>query len=750
MSQLGEAYSILGQATTAEYKRRRKEEEEYRKRARRDQLLGYVLAPIGQEIGKGVSDIISAPFKDATEKFLATEQGRALNKDMNVLKGWAERTNALDKIILKDYGGDARAYNLGLAENAITKQVKDKYLSLGISPDELNDKNSEAGRAFRIELQQELKAAPSIADRETAQYLDFKSALSGYKKGQDAKEVVDRYKPYASGPLGGIINVGKRFLSGVSFSEAISGPTKAEKEKAVREARQALNLTEEEFASLSSKASAGLSFALLEKEMDRIATSKNPGIERVRASIKQTDELEAAFFAGTLPPSYAKNYRKFQTEKERRPSLDELLFYIEEKEGTDFLGFSENKRGNLISQMSTVSSVAALKTEFTDNVLKQLGYTSIEDAPEAVKGKVDGKWNNILNSALYSAQLEFAAYSHSAPEDNPLLAMSSSEKERLIVQNAIDKLSSLERKPAKEGAVDKLKKFFDVEVIPTAGDFTGAFNPNAINTASTESVVTEIIPKVGPPDLGTLPPDLEQNLLRRIALGDEAGAREELNLPEQSGFRISPAFKKLILNPVTEEEVAGPLTQEEKRGARSRRGTPISLTELFPLPEGPSNIGRMRGQRTAEETVSPQEVETISPIVQGPTVAQKMDSLLADIGVDERDLKPTPRTSFESSPSSFVADVERRTNRLDIPDVKTKTGRGVISKMKQEVKEQLGVELSRKETQQVIDGLIDPSEDQIQNILDILSKRPPIKGMTMEPSEDQIFGLLNILENIVL
>lgn len=604
MAQLGEAYSILGQATTAEYKRRRKEEEEYRKRARRDQLLGYVLAPIGQEIGKGVSDIISAPFKDATEKFLATEQGRALNKDMNVLNGWAERTNALDKIILKDYGGDARAYNLGLAENAITKQVTSKYLSLGISQDELNDKNSEAGRAFRIELQQELKAAPSIADRETAQYLDFKSALSGYKKGQDAKEVVDRYKPYASGPLGGIINVGKRVLSGVSFSEAISGPTKAEKEKAVREARQALNLTEEEFASLSSKASAGLSFALLEKEMDRLATSKNPGIERVRAKIKQTDELEAAFFAGTLPPSYAKNYRKFQTEKERRPSLDELLFYIEEKEGTDFLGFSENKRGNLISQMSTVSSVAALKTEFTDNVLKQLGYTSIEDAPEAVKGKVDGKWNNILNSALYSAQLEFAAYSHSAPKDNPLLTMSSSEKERLVVQNAIDKLSSLERKPAKEGAVegavDKLKKFFDVEVIPTAGDFTGAFNPNAINTASTESVVTEIIPKVGPPDLGTLPPDLEQNLLRRIALGDEAGAREELNLLEQSGFRISSAFKKLILNPVTEEAVASsplepiPLEQTEdilekdlagRRVLRKKGITPRSKMVLDQLKE---------------------------------------------------------------------------------------------------------------------------------------------------------------------
>ena len=53
-NQLAQAYSILGQATTSEYKRRRKEEDEYRKRARRDQMLGYVLAPIGQQFAKGV------------------------------------------------------------------------------------------------------------------------------------------------------------------------------------------------------------------------------------------------------------------------------------------------------------------------------------------------------------------------------------------------------------------------------------------------------------------------------------------------------------------------------------------------------------------------------------------------------------------------------------------------------------------------------------------------------------------------
>ena len=71
-NRLAQAYSILGQATTAEYKRRRKEEEDREKRMMRQQMLGYVLAPIGQEFARGVSQAISAPFQQATEKLLAT------------------------------------------------------------------------------------------------------------------------------------------------------------------------------------------------------------------------------------------------------------------------------------------------------------------------------------------------------------------------------------------------------------------------------------------------------------------------------------------------------------------------------------------------------------------------------------------------------------------------------------------------------------------------------------------------------
>lgn len=81
-NQLAQAYSILGQATTAEYKRRRKEEKEYEKRMMRNQILGYLAQPLlktaGEAIGKGVTDLISSPFEKKYEEFLSSEEANAL------------------------------------------------------------------------------------------------------------------------------------------------------------------------------------------------------------------------------------------------------------------------------------------------------------------------------------------------------------------------------------------------------------------------------------------------------------------------------------------------------------------------------------------------------------------------------------------------------------------------------------------------------------------------------------------------
>lgn len=81
---LANAYSILGQGTTAEYNRRRKEEEDYRrsarKDARKDQLISYFAAPIlqgaGQALASGATELIGGMvLGDNTKSFFNTEAG---------------------------------------------------------------------------------------------------------------------------------------------------------------------------------------------------------------------------------------------------------------------------------------------------------------------------------------------------------------------------------------------------------------------------------------------------------------------------------------------------------------------------------------------------------------------------------------------------------------------------------------------------------------------------------------------------
>ena len=79
-SSLGGAYSILGQATTAEYNRRKKEEDDARRRARRDQLLGYLAQPLlkgaGEALAGGVSDLFGrAILGPNAGNYFDTEEG---------------------------------------------------------------------------------------------------------------------------------------------------------------------------------------------------------------------------------------------------------------------------------------------------------------------------------------------------------------------------------------------------------------------------------------------------------------------------------------------------------------------------------------------------------------------------------------------------------------------------------------------------------------------------------------------------
>ena len=80
-SQTGQAFSILGQAQGAEYKRRRKEMEDYNKKMMRDKfkygLISAAISPAVQAFGQSATDFAGdLLFGQEEDFFIDTEQGR--------------------------------------------------------------------------------------------------------------------------------------------------------------------------------------------------------------------------------------------------------------------------------------------------------------------------------------------------------------------------------------------------------------------------------------------------------------------------------------------------------------------------------------------------------------------------------------------------------------------------------------------------------------------------------------------------
>ena len=150
-------YSLLGRATTSDYKRRRDEERDYRRDLRRDQmkasLLGMVLNPIAQQISTGISGAIQDRFGGRLEDFKMREDNyqefKKNTKEANTfltdfsgthLKGMKKANSTkdyvtntylpsiiednVDRLALQKYGTGATLENIWAKDT----KVKNEYL----------------------------------------------------------------------------------------------------------------------------------------------------------------------------------------------------------------------------------------------------------------------------------------------------------------------------------------------------------------------------------------------------------------------------------------------------------------------------------------------------------------------------------------------------------------------------------------------------------------------------------------------
>ena len=142
---LAQAYSILGQGMTSEYRRRRKEEEDREKRMMRNQLLGYFVSPLlksaGEAVGKGVSGFTSdLILGDNARNYFDREEGiitaRKARTAAKMEKDISEQLGQLSTGGQSSQDGAFDLFNSGLRENMIakygdddkTKQVIDSLL----------------------------------------------------------------------------------------------------------------------------------------------------------------------------------------------------------------------------------------------------------------------------------------------------------------------------------------------------------------------------------------------------------------------------------------------------------------------------------------------------------------------------------------------------------------------------------------------------------------------------------------------
>ena len=199
-TQTGQAFSILGQATGAEYKRRRKEEEDYQRRMMRDKfkygLISAAISPAVQAFGQSASDFAGdLVFGEEENFFRDTEKGRQASYRARLNKKRLEELERTRDEILKAgrKQGSTEVYGV----NTILEERKKAVQSISGGPDEnlfineyMDSKEERASALAEWEKQwgelndgiKTLKAAPSLAKMEAA----YKKTAIGKSRGRQA------------------------------------------------------------------------------------------------------------------------------------------------------------------------------------------------------------------------------------------------------------------------------------------------------------------------------------------------------------------------------------------------------------------------------------------------------------------------------------------------------------------------------------------------------------------------------------
>jgi hypothetical protein len=334
---LGEAYSILGSAQGAEFKRRREEERNYyatqERKATQNMLLGYLIKPIGEQIAEGFSDVISAPFRDPVKKLLDSEQARSLKTDINKLNKLQTSLTAIQKEVVEKHNGDINSYAFSRMQQNKTREVFDAYKKqyVGLTDDAIRTSQTDIGIAYRKDLQAALANINTEAEEYASKLNNAFTASASMSTTAEIKDTLEKVTPYSKGIASAAWNMGSSLFRGEPL---LGGPSKARMEESLTKAREILDFTPEEVEALTTTLSAGASNRTFEKSLLTIATTKDIQERKEYFNYVIDSTLAEDINNGKYSNKFAMAFRKL-TVKGVSPSYVEVRNYMAEQAGPD-------------------------------------------------------------------------------------------------------------------------------------------------------------------------------------------------------------------------------------------------------------------------------------------------------------------------------------------------------------------------------------------------------------------------------
>ena len=508
---LGQAYSILGSAQGSEFKRRREEERDYyatqERKARQNMLLGYLVKPIGEQIAAGVSDVISAPFRDPVKKLLDSEQARSFKTDINKLNKQKLALTGIQKQITDKHNGDANSYAFEKVTADKTREVFAAYKAQysGLTDEAIRDSKTDIGNAYRKDLSDALRNVNKEAEDYATSLNNAFTAVSSMSTSKEISDTLEKVTPYSKGIVSKAWNMGTSLFRGEPM---LGGPSKARMEESFLKAREILDFTTEEVEDLNNVLKAGASTRTFEDSLLTKALGDDIKQRTEYFDFLENSALSEDVVNGKYSNNFTRTYYGLVT-KEGNPSSREVRNEMAKQFGVGAMSGDDVK--NIQDRIAaTKPEMTAIKNQFILDVYNSTADKQVTDitkitsrttVPPEFK-KAEAQWELTNRVAVnMAAESVFNEYERLSPKEaSEFLANTSKEAQiKLIEDRAVFIINnSLEKRTETE------TKYFRPDI--TTDKYTGflvwdkeAFNASVQNqpvatTTTPPSTTTELLP----------------------------------------------------------------------------------------------------------------------------------------------------------------------------------------------------------------------------------------------------------------